>query len=288
MADGLYAAAEGCAQEARRAGLQARRDEQPANTTRSCAAKQREWRAWCSTPRAALDDTLFTWPDGELVTPDKLAAWLKEDILLRRVKVPKKNRGRTEQPVLLPPAEEQTALQEAKELATVLGVPVADAVQVLANDRESYMPPPTYTATDNDGDHDGGQEGQLLTKGTVDAYIAAVIELWRVQVAQCGKNTENPRGRQRSRLNRASFKDRGSEGIQAGYSTSEWLAIQEHLLCGAAITQQNFRTRVDLLFGHYYLLHGENRRKMELADLSLLDCPSTEGPTQCDCLVSLL
>jgi len=40
------------------------------------------------------DGTLFTWPDGEFVTPDKLAAWLKEDILLRRVKVPKKRRGR--------------------------------------------------------------------------------------------------------------------------------------------------------------------------------------------------
>ena len=45
---------------------------------------------------------------------------------------------------------------------------------------------------------------------------------------------------------------------------------------------------MDLLFGHYYLLRGENRRKMELADLSLLDYPSSEGPTLCGCLVSLL
>jgi hypothetical protein len=46
--------------------------------------------------------------------------------------------------------------------------------------------------------------------------------------------------------------------------------------------------RTDLLLGHYYLLHGENRRKMELADLSLLDYPATEGPMTCSCLVSLL
>lgn len=177
MADGSYAAAEGRAREARRAGLQARKDEQPANTARSYAAKQREWRTWCSTPRAAPDGTLYTWPDGELVTPDKLAAWLKEDILLRRVKVPKpkkKKQASAEQPAPIPPAEERAALQEAEELATVLDIPVADAIQALANDRESYVPPTTYAAPDEP------QEGQLLTKGTVDAYIAAVIELWGV------------------------------------------------------------------------------------------------------------
>jgi hypothetical protein len=37
-------------------------------------------------------------------------------------------------------------------------------------------------------------EGSLLTKGTIDAYIAAVIELWRLQVAHGNANTENPRG----------------------------------------------------------------------------------------------
>ncbi|KAM4060537.1 hypothetical protein HRG_014271 [Hirsutella rhossiliensis] len=56
----------------------------------SYAAKQREWKAWCHTPRAAADGSLYSWPDGELVTPDKLAAWLKEDILLRRVVPPQK------------------------------------------------------------------------------------------------------------------------------------------------------------------------------------------------------
>ncbi|XP_044715677.1 centromere DNA-binding protein complex CBF3 subunit [Hirsutella rhossiliensis] len=92
------------------------------------------------------------------------------------------------------------------------------------------------------------------------------------------------RGRQRGKHDRASFKDRGSDGIQAGYLPDEWLRIQDLLLTGAAYTPQNLRTRVDLLFGHYYLLRGENRRKMELADLSLLDYPPSEGPTPCGCL----
>ena len=294
MADNsAYAAAEERARDARRAGLQAKKDEQPLNTTRSYVAKQREWRMWCRTPRVGPDGTLSTWPDGELVTPDKLAAWLSEDILLRRVRVPKKKKTKGSGGPL--PAEEQAALQEAEDLATTMGVPTAEAVQMLSDDREGYIPPPGIIATAA-----GGQgEGDLFTKGTVDAYIAAVIELWRVQVAHGSKNTENPRGaavrgfleqraRQRNHHNRASFKDRGTEGIQAGYSSTEWLAIQEHLLHGAATLPQNLRARVDLLFGHYYLLRGENRRKLELADLSLLDYPREEGPTLCGCLVSLL
>ncbi len=127
-------------------------------------------------------------------------------------------------------------------------------------------------------------------KGTVDAYIAAVIELWRIQVAHGNTNTENPRGaavrgfleqrgRQRNQHDRETYKDRGSDGIQAGYSSEEWLRIQNILLSGAAHAPQNLRTRVDLFFGHYFLLRGENRRKMELADLSLFDYPSSEGPT---------
>lgn len=133
-------------------------------------------------------------------------------------------------------------------------------------------------------------QGSLLTKGTVDSYVSAVIELWRVQVANGNGNTKNPRGaavrglleqrgRQESKPDRAAHKD---------LSTDEWLRIQDLLLSGAAAAPQNLRTRVDLLFGRFYLRGGKNRRKMELADLSLLDYPSSEGPTQCGCLVGVL
>jgi hypothetical protein len=47
MTDDLYIAADERAREARRAGLQAKKDEQPLNTTRSYASKQREWKARC-------------------------------------------------------------------------------------------------------------------------------------------------------------------------------------------------------------------------------------------------
>ncbi|KAM4064617.1 centromere DNA-binding protein complex CBF3 subunit, domain 2 domain-containing protein [Hirsutella rhossiliensis] len=281
-ADDSYTAADERARAARRAGIQAKKDEQPANTARSYAAKQREWKAWCHTPRAAADGSLYSWPDGELVTPDKLAAWLKEDILLRRVVPPQKKKPRARgkvrgdgngEAVQVRQQREQeqleaAAMAEAESLAEALEVPLAEAAELLADDREGYVPPTGLATAAVDL-----TEGSLLTRGTIDAYIAAVIELWRLQVAHGNSNTENPGARHR-----------GSDGIQAGYLPDEWLRIQDLLLTGAAYTPQNLRTRVDLLFGHYYLLRGENRRKMELADLSLLDYPPSEGPTPCGCL----
>ncbi|KAM4058575.1 centromere DNA-binding protein complex CBF3 subunit [Hirsutella rhossiliensis] len=209
-ADDSYTAADERARAARRAGIQAKKDEQPANTTRSYAAKQRSGRrAWCHTPRAAADGSLYSWPDGELVTPDKLAAWLKEDILLRRVVPPQKK-------------------------------PRARAAELLADDREGYVPPTGLATAAVDL-----TEGSLLTRGTIDAYIAAVIELWRLQVAHGNANTENPRAPPPRKR-----RDPGR------LPPDEWLRIQDLLLTGAAYTPQNLRTRVDLLFGHY-LLRGE-------------------------------
>ena len=50
MAANLYIAADERARDARRAGLQAKKDEQPANTARSYASKQREWKVLPSAP----------------------------------------------------------------------------------------------------------------------------------------------------------------------------------------------------------------------------------------------
>ena len=113
-------------------------------------------------------------------------------------------------------------------------MPLADVAELLADDREGYVPPAALAqAAEVPAAPD---EGSLLTKSTIDAYIAAVIELWRLQVAHGNGNVENPcgvtvrgfleqRGRQRGKLDRASYKDRGSDGIQAGYSADEWQRI---------------------------------------------------------------
>lgn len=83
--------------------------------------------------------------------------------------------------------------------------------------------------------------------------------------------------------------DRGTGGINAGYSEEEFLALQQHLLESASQQSHNYshflRTRVDILMGHFYVLRGENRREAELADLALLSYPALEGPTPCRAVV---
>ncbi|KAM4055951.1 centromere DNA-binding protein complex CBF3 subunit [Hirsutella rhossiliensis] len=280
-ADDSYTAADERARAARRAGIQAKKDEQPANTTRSYAAKQREWKAWCHTPRAAADGSLYSWPDGELVTPDKLAAWLKEDILLRRVVPPQKKKPRAGkirgngngEAVQVRQQREQeqleaAAMAEAESLAEALEVPLAEAAELLADDREGYVPPTGLATAAVDL-----TEGSLLTRA-LSTPISRPLSSYGGSRWLTATRIRRIPGR----------RHRGSDGIQAGYLPDEWLRIQDLLLTGAAYTPQNLRTRVDLLFGHYYLLRGENRRKMELADLSLLDYPPSEGPTPCGCL----
>lgn len=194
------------------------------------------------------------------------------------------------------------ALAEVKSLAETLDVTLAEAVELLADDREGYVPPASLVPATEEATKEApeGPAGSLLVRATVDAYVAAVMELWRLQVAYSNSNTDNPcsiavkgfleqRSQQRGKLDRETYKDRGSDGIQAGYLPDEWQRIQHLLLSGTAhMPAQNLRIRVDLLFGHYYLLRGENRRKIELADLSLLDYPPSEGPTPYSCLISLL
>jgi len=202
---------------------------------------------------------------------------------LRRTKV-SRPRARA-RPRGRPKQADTAALAEVKSLAETLEVPLIKVAELLADDREDYVPPAALIPA-----IEASLEGSLYTKSTVDAYIAAVIELWRLQVTHGNSNVENPysatvrgfleqRRRQCGKHDHASFKDRGGDGIQASYSPDEWLRIQDLLLSGAAYTPQNLRTRVDLLFGHYYLLRGENRRKIELADLSLLEYPAAEGPS---------
>ena len=104
-------------------------------------------------------------------------------------------------------------------------MPLTAAVALLADDREGYVPPPALEgAAQAVGASPASVEGALFTKSTIDAYVAAVLELWRVQVAHGNNNTENPRGiavrgfleqrgRQRGKLDREAYKDRGGDSI---------------------------------------------------------------------------
>jgi hypothetical protein len=57
-------------------------------------------------------------------------------------------------------------------------VPLTDAVALLADNREGYVPPPALElAAQGAGAPAVPVEGALFTKGTVNAYITAVLKL---------------------------------------------------------------------------------------------------------------
>jgi hypothetical protein len=77
------------------------------------------------------------------VTPDKLAAWLKEDILLRRVPVRRpRARARPRKGGRQSPEQvDAAALTEVKSLAETLEVLVTNIIELLTDNREGYVPP---------------------------------------------------------------------------------------------------------------------------------------------------
>jgi hypothetical protein len=108
------------------------------------------------------------------VTPDKLAAWLKENILLRRVPVCRpRARARPRKGVWQSPEQVDTmALMEVKSLAETLEVPITNIIKLLTDNREGYMPPAALSQVIGTA-----PERTLYTKGTINAYITAVIKL---------------------------------------------------------------------------------------------------------------
>jgi len=89
--------------------------------------------------------------------------------------VPKKRRGYNYTELSLQ-ANKQATLRKAEALTVTLAVLVTKVAQILADNCKSYIPLLTIiivavVATSNK------EEGNFYTKGTVDTYITAVIEL---------------------------------------------------------------------------------------------------------------
>jgi hypothetical protein len=272
---------------------------QPANTARSYAKAQKLWREFCA-------DRQFD--DGVLVSEEKLVLWLQEVVLQLRIpdKLTGKRKGDAVNPAVLRQKRRKgkgLAIDpQIKQLAEGLEMPIEELLEelpaMLADDKAVEV---------GEGDEEGVsaiREGEVIDRflkaGTVDSYIAAVLQLYKVQQALGHNTLRHPRGgvlrdivrqtkeAQDSR-DREAFVDRGVGGINAGYSDEEFLSLHRHLLksaCQHSHTYPHFlRTRLDVLMGHFYVLRGENRREGELADLALLTYPPTEGPTPCQAVV---
>jgi hypothetical protein len=62
-----------------------------------------------------------------------------------------------------------------------LEVPLTDAVVLLADNREGYMPPPALElAAQGAGAPAVPAKEALFTKSIINAYITAILELWQV------------------------------------------------------------------------------------------------------------
>jgi hypothetical protein len=98
--------------------------------------------------------------------------------------------------------------------------------------------------------------GTLLKAGTIDSYVAAVAELYTIQVMS-GHNKEPffrekalnqliEARRQHDQIERDEYADRGTMGPSAGYPNQEFRKMNEVILNNAV----NLPDQVDLLF--YY------------------------------------
>jgi hypothetical protein len=200
---------------------------QPANTARSYAKAQKLWREFCA-------DRQFD--DGVLVSEEKLVLWLQEVVLQLRVpeKLTRKRKGDAVNPAVLRQKRRKgngkgLALDpQVRQLAEGLEMPVEELLEelpaMLADDMaveagEGGDDEETTTATTD----------RILKAGTVDSYIAAVLQLYKVQQALGHNTLRHPRGgvlrdivRQTKEAqdtrDREAFIDRGAGGINAGYS----------------------------------------------------------------------
>lgn len=62
-------------------------------------------------------------------------------------------------------------------------MPLVDVAELLMEDREGYVPPAALAQdlAQAQAEAEGTEAaGTLFVKGTLDAYVAAVMELWRV------------------------------------------------------------------------------------------------------------
>jgi len=229
------------------------------------------------------------FPDGPLVNEGKFCLFFERVIEPYRIAPApapaSRKRKRAPNEAAVPTAEDA----DAEAMARDMGISREELAAMRADDRDDQ---------DEDDDRDGEDAaGAPISTSTLDVWVAAVMELYRRQCSMRQNCYPNPRGdalsskidtyrRDHDARKRAAFVDRGLDGIVAGYSDAEFLGLQHCLLNrsqgGDGVF---FRTRLDVLWGHFFVLRGQTRRCAELADLCHLALPATEGPSDCDAVV---
>jgi len=158
-----------------------------------------------------------------------------------------------------------------------------------------------------------GEVTQTLAAGSVEAYVSAILRLWKVQYdrrpqdspmqpptrSQALKDFLKSRLAQETTREREEFVDRAAGTLMDGYTMDElaravrfcwegWqLGSEGPAKTGSkrkrstTVTPESYlRTAVDILLSHSMLLRGESRRNAELPDLFAIEMKN-EGATPC-------
>jgi hypothetical protein len=182
---------------------------QPANTARSYAKAQKLWREFCA-------DRQFD--DGVLVSEEKLVLWLQEVVLQLRIpdKLTGKRKGDAVNPAVLRQKRRKgkgLAIDpQIKQLAEGLEMPIEELLEelpaMLADDKAVEV---------GEGDEEGVsaiREGEVIDRflkaGTVDSYIAAVLQLYKGPASAGPQHPPAPSGRRPQRHCQA---DQGGAGL---------------------------------------------------------------------------
>ncbi|KAJ6436501.1 short-chain dehydrogenase [Purpureocillium lavendulum] len=139
---------------------------------------------------------------------------------------------------------------------------------------------------------DTPQDETRLAWRSVRTYVTAIADLYRTQKA-LGMNTHpSPREdnvreylkslqRRDAQRDKENYADKGRDTLLDGYSESEFERVCHELwVHSGTSTECHFRTLVDLLFGHYLLTRGGDRRAAEISDLFTFEFAG-EGSTRC-------
>lgn len=131
---------------------------------------------------------------------------------------------------------------------------------------------------------------------TVLSYVNAMVNLYQNQMSLGNNTNGHPRGSVVRRLldtcdskehtrRAANFEDRGKHTLKDGYTKDQLLQVSRYFL--ARDSNVDLRNRFDFLMGHSIFARGEDKRKMQFADMFLLELEN-EGPTPCFSLVATM
>jgi hypothetical protein len=230
--------------QALRDGLRMHQKNQRPNTRKAYKGPQKKWMAWCNEKK---------FSDGYIIKNKKFLAFVQQVIMTRRVE--KKKRRKV------------TAKKEKFDEIIVENKTDAAFVDGLQN---LDLPDPEL------------HEGVLFKYYTVRSYVSAIIELYQIQIAQNINPYQTPRnmavkGFLRSIRNNVwkttgeAHEDRALNSVINNYNYEDMFAFVRNCFRKEKSHKRHLRTALDFLIGHYFLLRGDNRRKLELADLNVID-----------------